>query len=595
MGFTTRIFYGPNVHTPYATVVADFDLPFTQRVLTSLLDVHWQKNGNPSLSSQGLATPDLDFVDLMVHIAITLQHPGAHEQARISVNRHTNTQVSVFLGFLYAPATTLVLKSAFNLTQRLFQIVTNTTLTQEPVIPSLTRLKIQLDQWLPQRPIMRTLIDQAQRRSIPVAPVAANAYIWMLGHGSNAKHYSEAANEGDSFTGMRLQHDKTMSNTWVKKLGFPGVEHAVARDFSQAQSIAHQLNYPVVVKPVASGKGNGVSAYVVDDDDLALAFDKAASASQTGVIIERHVQGHDHRLAVFGGKVAWVVARYPASVQGDGVSSIAQLIEIENQRRQHDPISKELGLIPMVVEPDMVQHLKKQGLTLDSQPPRNLTVKLRSIANISKGGSLADVTDVTHPDNIEMAQSLARCFRMDTLGVDFMTPDISRSWREVTGAVIEVNGMPGILFDDRAARILEASFGTRSNGRIPSVMLIDPPHNLSAKIVQWLSDCQLCVGWVGEQITELNGRQRCQATDPMHHRLGALLADPGCEAVVIESSAQQIQTTGLPLDQFDLALVFTPLPNDLSALLRRHSKQYIDSPIAPQQLERIVKEIHRPT
>jgi D-alanine-D-alanine ligase-like ATP-grasp enzyme len=97
----------------------------------------------------------------------------------------------------------------------------------------------------------------------------------------------------------------------------------------------------VVVKPVASGKGNGVSAFVVDDDDLAFAFNKAASASQTGVIIERHVVGNDHRLAVFGGKVAWVVARYPASVQGDGVSSIGQLIEIENQRRQNDPISKE--------------------------------------------------------------------------------------------------------------------------------------------------------------------------------------------------------------------------------------------------------------
>lgn len=303
---------------------------------------------------------ELDFVDLMVHIAIALQHPGAHDHARISVNRNT-TQASVFLGFLYEPATVLVLKSAFNLTERLFQIITNTASPQALVTPPLNRLKIQLDQWLPQRPIIRTLIDQAHRRSIPVAPVAPNSYIWMLGHGANAKHYSEAANEKDSFTGMKLQRDKTLSNSLVKKLGFPSVQHAVARDFSQAQSIAHQLNYPVVVKPVASGKGNGVSAFVVDDDDLALAFNKAASASQTGVIIERHVVGNDHRLAVFGGKVAWVVARYPASVQGDGVSSIAQLIEIENQRRQNDPISKELGLIPIVVETDMVQHLKKQG------------------------------------------------------------------------------------------------------------------------------------------------------------------------------------------------------------------------------------------
>jgi cyanophycin synthetase len=269
------------------------------------------------------------------------------------------------------------------------------------------------------------------------------------------------------------------------------------------------------------------------------------------------------------------------------------LIEIENQRRQHDPISKELGLIPIVVEPDMVQHLTKQGLTLDSCPPRNFTVNLRSIANISKGGSLADVTDVTHRDNIEMAESIARCFRMDTLGVDFMTPDISRSWREVTCAVIEVNGMPGILFDDRAGRILNASFGSRSNGRIPSVILIDPPENMAKFIVQWLSDKHLRVGWISAQTTQLNGHERCQATDPMHERMGALLADPDCEAIVVESNAHQIQTTGLPLDQFDLALAFSTVPDDLRALVIRHAKQHIDSPISPQHLETTLKDIIR--
>jgi len=590
MSFATRTFYGPNLYTPYASVEAYFELPFIHRVSSSVVDVHLQRGGNASLSSQGLVMHELDFVDLMVHIAITLQHPGAHDHAKISVNRHTN-KASIFLGFLYEPATVLVLKSAFIVTERLFQNVTNTALPQALVIPSLNRLKIQLDQWLPQRPIIRTLIDQAHRRSIPVAPVAPNSYIWMLGHGANAKHYSGAANEKDSFTGMKLQHDKTLSNSLVKKLGFPSVQHAVAREFSQAQSIAHQLNYPVVVKPVASGKGNGVSAFVVDDDDLAFAFNKAASASQTGVIIERHVVGNDHRLAVFGGKVAWVVARYPASVQGDGVSSIGQLIEIENQRRQNDPISKELGLTPIVVETDMVQHLKKQGLSLDSKPSRNLTVKLRSIANISKGGSLVDVTDVTHPDNIEMAVSLARCFRMDNLGVDFMTPDISRSWREITCAVIEVNGNLGILFDDRAARILEATFEGKSNGRIPSVILIDAPQKISEKIVQRLLDSHLCVGWVNAQTTQLNGRQRCQANDPLYLRMDALLADSDCEAIVVESNAHQIQTKGLPLDQFDLAMVFSPIPDELSALLRRHSKKYIDSPIDPQDFEVIMKDI----
>ena len=70
------------------------------------------------------------------------------------------------------------------------------------------------------------------------------------------------------------------------------------------------------------------------------------------------------------------------------------------------------------------------------------------------------VTDRVHADNRGMAEAIARCFRLDTVGIDFLTADITKSWREVRCAVIEVNSSPTILSfaDPHASLLLERTF-----------------------------------------------------------------------------------------------------------------------------------------
>src|SRR5690606_29814515 len=99
-----------------------------------------------------------------------------------------------------------------------------------------------------------------------------------------------------------------------------------------------------------------------------------------------------------------------------------------------------------------------QGFKPDDRQATGVVVQLRSTANISRGGTLRDCSAAIHPDNREMAESLARCFHLDAAGIDFITPDISRSWREVDCAVIEVNATPGFSADARAVQIMAARF-----------------------------------------------------------------------------------------------------------------------------------------
>ena len=70
-------------------------------------------------------------------------------------------------------------------------------------------------------------------------------------------------------------------------------------------------------------------------------------------------------------------------------------------------------------------------------------VYLRSTANLSTGGTATDVTDVIHPDNREMAERAVRAIGLDVGGVDFLSKDITESYRTIGGGICEVNAAPG--------------------------------------------------------------------------------------------------------------------------------------------------------
>lgn len=101
---------------------------------------------------------------------------------------------------------------------------------------------------------------------------------------------------------------------------------------------------------------------------------------------------------------------------------------------------------------------------------------MRSIANTGTGGTVADCTALIHPDNREMAEGIARGFRLDAVGIDFMTTDIGKSWRESPCAVIEVNTTPGFSSDVRAELVMRGRFPDGDDGRIPCIVAVEDGH-----------------------------------------------------------------------------------------------------------------------
>ena len=80
--------------------------------------------------------------------------------------------------------------------------------------------------------------------------------------------------------------------------------------------------------------------------------------------------------------------------------------------------------------------LRAVDMNADSIPSAGQVVFLRSTANLSTGGTATDVTDVIHPDNREMAERAVRAIGLDVGGVDFLSKDITESYRSIGGGIL---------------------------------------------------------------------------------------------------------------------------------------------------------------
>ena len=76
-----------------------------------------------------------------------------------------------------------------------------------------------------------------------------------------------------------------------------------------------------------------MSVGLTTDEAVAEAFEVALDEARgSSVVVERHVDGFDHRMLVVGGKLVAVAKRVPGHVVGDGKHTVEQLVEQVNAR-----------------------------------------------------------------------------------------------------------------------------------------------------------------------------------------------------------------------------------------------------------------------
>lgn len=555
-----RVYDGPSLLAPFAAVVAEFSSPFSSRLATARV-ASLLGDTVPRELAEIVALPlgQVTFEHLVALLTKALQDLAGPCGLPAEVQNTDAGSARVVAGFYDPVAAMQACHTALLIAHAVFtrgatdaDVEATATIRRDEASAAIHQTANVMRIRQPGS-LTRSVIRAAHKRDIPVYAVSPGSGQWRYGQGSSGCIFVGAGNQRDSSIGKVLADNKFLSNQYIIRLGLPGVKHGLADTPEAAVHIAQQIGFPLVVKPIGGIKGRGISTNITNAGELPAAFAKASTISR-GVLVERHVSGDDHRLAVFGGKLKWVVRRSPPRVVGNGDMTIAELIDLENRDRSDADVAA--GFVKrLAIDDEMVAVLAKQGLTVDDRPAVGRSIDLRSVANTAAGGTIVDCTENVHPDNREMAETIARGFQLDALGIDFICTDIARSWREGDCAVIEVNSRPGFSSDSRAEVILADKFPPGDDGRLPSIVLIGADLALIERVTASVEALVKRVGQTDSTATLLAGQQRCRATDPLPARVLALLLDASCEALVIGTTPHEIERHGFPLDRCDLALI----------------------------------------
>jgi len=393
------------------------------------------------------------------------------------------------------------------------------------------------------------LLATAQNLGIPWRAVGGGVY--LLGWGHRAKLVDRSSNQADSAIGAKLSNDKFLSATLIHAAGLPAPHHVLVFSEQEALDAARRLGAPLVVKPVNRDRGEGVTTEIHDEGALLHAVRAAAQLSRA-VLVEQQVSGVCHRLYISHGKLLYVVKRLPKSVIGDGVHTVAQLIEQANAVEHAKPPWSRLKPFPS--DAMATETLAAAGLQLDSIPEKGQYAPLRRISTVDWGGVVEDLTDTIHPDNVEIAIRAAALYGLSSAGVDLISPDISIPWHRNGAIINEVNFSPMLTNEQHVSTTYLKTLVNNiveGDGRIPVEVFVgstalEPAQQRQQELVSQGIACYL----TSHTTTLLpDGKERFFTTGSLFDRCSALLLDHAVESIIMVIDNDELAWLGLPVDR----------------------------------------------
>lgn len=350
-------------------------------------------------------------------------------------------------------------------------------------------------------PTLYSLIEAGVIRKIPVNYLyEENQFQW--GYGKKQVRGRSTTFSVDGIKDTEFTMYKDMVGDFLGLCGLPTPQGKNCFDEEEIVEEAVALGFPVVVKPVAGHKGQGVTTGIESEEEVRKAFKliiAAASAEGVnfdGALVQKQIYGYDHRILTIGGKYAACLKRIPAFVVGDGKSTIEELIRVENDKEVRLDNARS-PLCKIKIDDVMQDWLQLKNMSVQSVPAEGEEIVLRRVANISAGGVSVNVTNEIHPENIKMVENIARFFNVTCLGIDVLAKDITRPWQKGDFGIIEINAGPGVFMHlapaeggsvDVPGIIMEQHFGKNFDySRIPIIAGNNISDNLINKIIDKLA------------------------------------------------------------------------------------------------------------
>jgi cyanophycin synthetase len=417
----------------------------------------------------------------------------------------------------------------------------------------------------------------ARARGIPVARLSPEYGRYLiLGHG--AKQHRCQASETDSISSVArsASTDKYLTKQLLQMAGVPVPRGRLVSTIKEAWDTACLLGLPVAVKPQDSDLATGVSLDLRTREQVEEGF-RHANEHSSWVLIERFAPGMEHRVLVVADRVVAVTRIEPPHVVGDGVSTVAELVERVNRDPRRGDEGSGAPLSKLKIDKVAETVLAAQGFTLASVPPTGGQVLVRRNPPYFKnGGNLVDLTDHIHPSTAAHAVAAAQALQLRVAGLDIVALDISKPLEQQGGVVVEINAGPGLWLHMApwadsprpvGEAIVESLFPAGDDGRIPVAAVVgDSTGSITRELTAMLSFAGVRAGSAGETGVILGGRHWLPVAETPLERAAALLRNPSVDVALLGTTPCELVRAGFTNDRCDVAILLDPRTDEDDAI-----------------------------
>src|SRR3990167_7952636 len=151
-------------------------------------------------------------------------------------------------------------------------------------------------------PSTAAIVNAADDRDIPAIRLLDDGNLVQLGYGAAMRRIWTAETDQTSAIAETISRDKDLTKELIASVGVPVPEGREVDSADDAWDAAEDIGLPVCVKPTDGNHGRGVFIDLMTREEVAKAYAIAVEEG-SGVLVERSIQGIEHRLLVVGGKL----------------------------------------------------------------------------------------------------------------------------------------------------------------------------------------------------------------------------------------------------------------------------------------------------
>lgn len=420
-------------------------------------------------------------------------------------------------------------------------------------------------------PSTGSIVDEAVARDIPFIRIN-NASLIQLGYGKNQLRFRATMTDHTSSIAVDIASNKDETKRLLDDAAIPVALGVCISRFEEVADAIKKIGFPLVFKPLDGNHGKGASINVKTVEEASLAFEHAKKYSRK-LIVEKFITGFDYRILVIDNKFIAAALREPAHVIGDGISTIQQLIDKENQD-PHRGYGHENVLTEISIDRETIDQLSKNERTIDSILAKEELCYLKGTANLSTGGTSTDITDIVHPHNIFIFERISRIIGLDICGIDIMATNLSEPLENTGGVVLEVNAAPGFrmhlapangLPRNVAAPVIDMLYPTGKSCRIPIIAVTGTNGKTTTTrlISHIVKNNGFKVGFTTSDGIYVGNSMltKGDTTGPVSAEF--ILKDPTVEFAVLETARGGILRAGLGFSKCDIGIVTNVQPDHM--------------------------------